>query len=439
MKKHSLRTFYILILTQMFSIIGSNMTSFAVGIQVYRETSQATPLALVGFFGLLPMLIAAGTAGVLADRWNRRYVLAAADAGQAVGTLLLLLSFATDSFQLWHLYVISGVQSVFDIFQRPAFTASITMLVPDEHRDRANAIQQITGPTGRLIAPVFAGFLYSLIGLTGVLSLDLFTFLVAITVVLSVSIPQPSQTGEGERMAGNRWQQATAGIRYLYSKKPLFYNTLYSTIPNFLTNGALILLTPYLLSLHESEELLGVLTAALGGGHVVGGLIMSAWGGTRPRIHTLRVSALLQGLFLALLGVVRSPLALGVTLFFVLFWNPIGNAAYMSILQRKIPPDLQGRVMSALLQIGLIITPLAFLISGPLADQVFEPAVGGTWWRRVEPLMGAGPGSGMGLIFLISGLLMTAATAAIYLVPSITQMEDNLPDYDPAESPPPES
>lgn len=101
--------------------------------------------------------------------------------------------------------------------------------------------------------------------------------------------------------------------------------------------------------------------------------------------------------------------------------------------------DLQGRVMSALLQIGLIITPLDFLIAGPLADQVFEPAVVGTWWRRIEPLMSAGPGSGMGLIFLISGLLMTAATAAIYLVPSITQMVENLPDYDPVESPPSES
>jgi len=439
MPKRSLRTFYILILTQMFSIIGSNMTSFAVGIQVYRDTSRATPLALVGFFGLLPMLIAAGTAGVLADRWNRRYVLAVADAGQAVGTLLLLLSFATNSFQLWHLYVISGLQSVFDIFQRPAFTASITMLVPDEHRDRANAIQQITGPTGRLIAPVFAGFLYSLIGLTGVLSLDLVTFLVAILVVLSVPIPQPSRSEESELMAASRWQQATVGIRYLYSKKPLFYNTLYSTIPNFLANGALILLTPYLLSLHGSEELLGILTAALGGGHVVGGLIMSAWGGTRPRIHTIRISALLQGFFLALFGVMRSPLALGLTLFFTLFWNPISNAAYMSVLQRKIPPDLQGRVMSALLQISLIITPLAFLISGPLADRVFEPAVGGNWWSRVEPLVGARPGSGMGLMILISGVLMTAATAAVYLIPSITKMEESLPDYEPQAAPPPES
>lgn len=86
MKDRSLRTFIILILTQMFSIIGSNMTSFAVGIQVYRETSQATLLALVGFFGLLPMLLVAGKAGVLADRWNRRYVMAIADIGQAVGT-----------------------------------------------------------------------------------------------------------------------------------------------------------------------------------------------------------------------------------------------------------------------------------------------------------------------------------------------------------------
>lgn len=104
MATRSLRTFYLLILTQTLSIIGSNMTSFAVGIQIYRDTSEATPLAMVGFFSVIPMILAAGAAGVLADRWDRRYVMAISDSGQALGTLLLLISFASGAFQLWHLF-----------------------------------------------------------------------------------------------------------------------------------------------------------------------------------------------------------------------------------------------------------------------------------------------------------------------------------------------
>ena len=91
----TLRTFYILILTQTFSLVGSEMTSLAVAIKVFKDTSQATPLALTMFFATLPSLVSASIAGVLADRWDRRYVMMLADTGQAVGTLLLLISFAT--------------------------------------------------------------------------------------------------------------------------------------------------------------------------------------------------------------------------------------------------------------------------------------------------------------------------------------------------------
>jgi len=109
----TLRTFYILILTQTFSLIGSRMTGLAIGIKVFNDTEQATPLALTAFFGAVPSLISASVAGVLADRWDRRYVMMISDAGQAVGTLLLLASFASGVFEVWHLYVVSLIQSVF--------------------------------------------------------------------------------------------------------------------------------------------------------------------------------------------------------------------------------------------------------------------------------------------------------------------------------------
>jgi len=144
----SLRTFYTLILTQVFSLIGSRMTSLAIGIKVFSDTNQATPLALTAFFSTLPSLISASVAGVFADRWNRRYMMILADIGQAVGTVILLVSFLTGTFELWLLYVVTFIQAFFGTFQSPAFDASITMLVrtstaiaptqssnsPDRHR-----------------------------------------------------------------------------------------------------------------------------------------------------------------------------------------------------------------------------------------------------------------------------------------------------------------
>ena len=110
--------------------------------------------------------------------------MALADAGQAIGTLLLLVSFASGNFVLWHLYTVTFINALFAIFQKPAFNASITMLIPDDQRDRANTIQQLTGPTAGILAPMIAGFSYAFIGVTGSILIDLATFVLAFVVVL---------------------------------------------------------------------------------------------------------------------------------------------------------------------------------------------------------------------------------------------------------------
>src|SRR5689334_4312851 len=164
---YNMRTFYTLILTQTFSLIGSRISSLAIGMWVFSQTGNATPLTLVAFFHILPTVLASTLSGLLADRWNRRYVMALSDTGQAIGTVLLLFSFLSGNFQLWHLYAVALIQSIFGVFQGPAFQASVTLLVPDGQRDRANAIQQVTGPAAGIIAPALAGVIYTLVGITG--------------------------------------------------------------------------------------------------------------------------------------------------------------------------------------------------------------------------------------------------------------------------------
>ena len=446
MKHRGLRTLYILLLTQTFSLIGSRMTSFAIGIRVYQDTERVTPLALVGFFSVLPTILVAGVAGVLADRWDRRKVMALADAGQAATTLLLLISFASGVFELWHLYVLTTISTLFGIFQGPAFMASVTMLIEDEHRDRANAIQQITGPAAGLVAPVLAGVMYAAVGITGVMAFDLFTFGVAMTVVLLTNIPTPPPSEEGEASRGSMWRESTSGMRALWARRPFFVLILAATAVNFLLAGALMPNTAYILALTDSEAVLGVLMALMSAGPLVGGLIMGAWGGTRPRIHTIMIGIALEGLFLALYGISRHPIALGASIFFVLIPIPFVDTAIMSIFQIKIPPDLQGRVISAIQQIAQLLMPVSYLLVGPLADEVLEPAVGTAAWEPFVPLVGTQTGAGMGLLMVICGALITGVTLAFYALPMIRHLERDLPDYavtiedaDPASIPPDEA
>lgn len=432
MMQHNMRTFYTLILTQTFSLIGSRISGLAIAIWVFGETGNATPLALVSFFGALPMVLASSISGVLADRWDRRYVMVIADAGQALGTFLLLLSVASGDFQLWHLYVVTLIQSVFGVFQGPAFQASVTMLVPDNQRDRANAIQQMTSPAAGVIAPVIAAGVYGLVGLNGAILADLLTFVAAAAVVLLVHIPRPAQTAEGLAAKGSVWKEMWSGLGYLRKRRSLLFLVLYICIVNFLIAGVMTLTTPYVLArTGNSEALLGLFLGLSNMGMLVGGIIMGVWGGTRPRIHTVMGGILIISLMLMLVGTAQSVVWLGITVTLLLLPIAPINAAVMSIMQTKVAPDLQGRVFAALGQISILLLPLSYLLIGPLTDVVFEPAVGLAGWERVAPLVGNTPGAGMGLLMLIAGAGITVISLVVYSLPAVRQMEANLPDYVP--------
>ena len=148
-----LAIYYALLITQTVSLIGSQISEYAVSIAVFRATGHATPLALVAFFSAVPAIVLGGFAGALADRFDRRGLMLIGNLGFTVCSSLLLLSFASGAFRLWHLYALTLGASVFAALERPAFQASVAMLVPDSHRDRANAIGQMTWPAAGVPLP----------------------------------------------------------------------------------------------------------------------------------------------------------------------------------------------------------------------------------------------------------------------------------------------
>jgi hypothetical protein len=123
---------------------------------------------------------------------------------------------------------------------------------------------------------------------------------------------------------------------------------------------------------------------------------------------------------------------LAATFFAFMFARPFIDAAGLSILQMKIAPDVQGRVFAAIGQITSMLAALAFLIAGPLADNVLEPARNLPVWSAVGWAVGTTPGSGMGLLLVVSGALTVLISLAFYLVPAIRRVESALPGYVPA-------
>jgi MFS family permease len=207
---------------------------------------------------------------------------------------------------------------------------------------------------------------------------------------------------------------------------------MFTAVINFLVVGVITLLTPYILSRTGSEVTLGIILSLFNLGAIAGAVIIGVWGGTRPRIHTMLPALIVVGLFLMALGMARSPWALAAAAFLLMLPLPMIEAPFMSMMQAKVPPDLQGRVFAVTGQISMLLTPIAHLLVGPLADRAFEPAVVGRDLNLVTEIVGSGVGSGMGLMFVLSGGMTAVLTAVIYAHPAIRNLEANLPDYIPA-------
>ncbi len=425
--------FYTLVITQTISLVGSRMTAIGVGIWVFTETRRAAPLLLAAFFAELPGMLAGSLAGIWVDRWERRHVLILADVGQALGAVFLLLSFQFGQFEIWHLYLVALLQGAFAAFQQPAEEAVTTLLVVDNHRERANAIQQIAFPLAGVIAPAVTGILFIVTGVSGIILIDLATFLVAVGALFFIRLPDPKPTEEGLAARGNIYRELKGGCRFLTKRRPLLYFVLYLAFINFLLNGPLELAIPYLISVTGNEVLAGGLLGLMSLGALSGAILIAIWGGTRPRMHTLMPGLLLAGSMFLVFGTARSPIVLGTALFLLMVPLPVMNALHISILQVKTPPDMQGRIFSIVAQLGFIGSTSSFLLTGHLVDRYLEPAVGSPNWFLFEPLVGNTSGAGIGLLLFVIGLIIIASTLVMYGWPRIRTLELALPDYEPSE------
>ena len=403
------------------------MTTTAIGIRISVQTGQAAPLLLVAFFNELPPMLLGSVAGVLVDRWNRRWVMMLADTGQAVGSLLLLASFMSGSFQLWHLYVIVLLQGTFSMFQSPAEDAVTSVLVVDAHRDRANALKQMSFPLAGVIAPAITGLIYPLVGIAGVVTVDMITFLIAVAVVFRMHIPQPPPSEEGKAASGGFWRELRGGLAYLGARRALLGLIIYFSVLNFLLNGPLDLSIPYLIKVTGSESLTGLLLAAMNAGALVGGAAIALRRKTWKRIHVMMPAFLLTGAMFIVYGTSRTPLPLAISMFWLLFTLPLGWGLFTAMLQSKTPPDMQGRVFSVFNQLGFVASTSSFFLVGPLVDRVLEPAVKPGW--VFTAIVGDQPGAGMGLVLVVVGGVILVMTIGTYALKAIRRIETDLPDY----------
>lgn len=434
-----MRAFLVLWAGQFVSLVGSALTSFALGVWVFQETDSVTGLGVVYLLVFLPGILVAPFTGALVDRWDRRRPLLLSACGGIVVTLTIASLHGAGMLRPWHIYVTTAVTSVLTALQLPAFAATVSLLVARTQLGRANGLVLFAQAVSQIVGPLAGGFLIAAAGVRGVLLIDCVTFTVALLCLLSLRIPRPEATAAGSAGSGTLLGETRHSWRYIAQRPGLLHLLLFYALLNFAVGFVDVLITPLVLSFADTEAL-GTVLAVGGIGMVAGSALMSAWGGPRRRVHGVLGFSLGLGVALCV-GALRANLALiGAAAFVFLFSSAVINASSRSIWQAKVEADLQGRVIALENMVATAPLPLAYLCAGPLTDHVFQPLMspGGSLADSMGGLIGSGPGRGMALLLLLCGLAVVATTALAWLSPRLRRVDDELPDAVPvAPSPEP--
>ncbi|MFI7703440.1 amino acid adenylation domain-containing protein [Nonomuraea sp. NPDC049480] len=416
-ERTGLRPFYTVATGQLFSAVGSALSSFALGVWAYQSSGKIFDLALVVMLAQIPTVLFTPLGGALADRVDRRRIMLACDAVSGLVMAAMVLLLVTDQLALWNVCLIVGVTSVVTAFHQPAYLAAIAQLVPKPYLPQANALANLGFGVGNVVAPLAGGALIGTLGLSAVVAMDVITFGVGVVTLLAVRFPDRLFRRQEETFRA----ALTGGWHFLRRRRPLLVMALYFAVVNFGTALMWVLITPVVLGLGSSADL-GVVTALGGLGAAAGTGLVLVWGGTRRRATGMVGFVIGSGLSMILMGAWPTLWVVAAGLFFRLACMSITNAHWLSIIQVKVGPELQGRVLAVNVMLATAMQPLGFLAAGPLAD-----------WA--QPYTSGGPGRGAAVVLLASGVLLVVWAVFGLRYRTLHHLEDLVPDA----APPPEA
>jgi DHA3 family macrolide efflux protein-like MFS transporter len=399
---------------QAFSLIGSSLAQFALVWWLTESTGSATVLATATLVALLPGVFLGPFAGALVDRWNRRVVMIIADSFVALVSAWLAYLFWVGAIRIWHVYIIMLARAIGEIFHLPAMQSSTSLMVPEHHLSRVAGLNQAMEAALRIVSPPLGAILLGLLPLHGIMAIDVVTAALAISPLFFVYIPQPERrTTAAPAGVLSLWRDVHEGLRYIWNWPGIPALLIMATVINFLFYPAFSLM-PILVTRHFGGEALqlGWMNSALSAGIVLGGLVLSAWGGFRRRIVTTLMG--LVGMGLGTLAIGLAPemaflLALA-GIFITGFMNSITNGPIIALLQALVAPEIQGRVFTVMQSVARIISPLGMAAAGPVAD-----ALGVRVW------------------YVMAGIVCLLMSLSAFRIPVIMHLEESEPMHKPNE------
>jgi MFS transporter, DHA3 family, macrolide efflux protein len=389
---------------QIVSLFGSMLVQYAISWYITMTTQSGSLMTISIVCGILPTFFVSPFGGVLADRFDRRKIIALADASIAVVTLGLALAFSLGYRELWLLFLAQAIRAIGGGFQAPAVSAFLPQIVPKDDLMKANAAFGSAQSVIMLAAPAAAGALMSFASVQALFFVDVGTAALAIGILL-IFVRVPPHERALSKVEVGYWKDLRAGFAYIaghaYVKRFFLFCAAF-----FFLAAPVAFLTPLQVTRSFGNDVwrLTSIEIVFSVGMTLGGVLIGTWGGFPNRVRTMAFSSFIVG---------AATLGMGLVPWFIPYLAvmavcgvamPFFNTPATVLLQEKVEPEFIGRVFGVMGMISSVMMPLGMLVFGPLADSL-----------RIEYMLIA-TGAGIFLLgfFLIgSPVLMAAGRRAV--------------------------
>lgn len=406
-KLYELKSFLILWAGQSISALGSEMTKYALIVWAYTQQGTVSSITWLAVCSYLPSIVFCFAAGTLADKWDKKKVMLVSDSIAALGTMAVLYLYATKSLQLWHLYIINIIISFMHAFQNPASYVAVSLIAPKDQYTRVSGLQAFSNSLVTIVTPALATTMLSFFCLEAVFIFDLATFVIAFsTLLLFIKIPKIIYVDKKEKFIISCGQ----GIRFLKEHKALWKIILFFSFINLLASisGNSIMSALILARTDNNKTILGMVSSAIGIGTLLGSILVTVM---KPATHKTKVIFLSCAISFLLCDILWATGQIAPIWIFAAFSGnlplPFLNANLTTIMRTKVPIEMQGRVFAARDTFQFITIPIGLALGGILADYIFEPFMltASPVQHVLSLIVGTGKGSGMAVIFLITGII----------------------------------
>jgi len=297
-----------------------------------------------------------------------------------------------------------------------ALPTLVTLLVPEDRRDKANGLVGMVSGTGFLTTSVISGFLVAWGGMlyTLVFALGLTALVFVHLLLVPLDEPRVAAHAEDDTPAEPRRVDIRGTIAVIAAVPGLFALILFATFNNFLGGIFMALMDAYGLSLVSVQQW-GLLWAAISIAFILSGIVIARTGLGKNPLHTLLLVNLISWAVCCVFTVQSSIWLLAAGCFVWMFLGPYAEAAEHTTLQKVVPFERQGRVFGLAQSVEQAASPLtAFLIS-PLAQFFFIPLMtDGAGADAIGDWFGRGPERGIALVFTLAGVVGTVVTALAF-------------------------